>query len=123
MSKMITAGVLKRNNTYMGGGTNLQAMSFLLEDMRDAEVAYLPAGGYTYAIDAVQQVGGVISPLSSSIPATAEQGIDFSLGDGSNMRQTRYFISGTSAAWVAALLSTAENVVLTPANSYTLIGG
>jgi len=122
MSKMITAGVLKRNNTYMGGGTNLQAMSFLLEDMRDAQVAYLKSD-YNYAIDSVQYVGGVISPLSATIPASAEQGIDFSLGDGSNMRQTRFFISGTSAAWVAALLSTAENVVLTPANSYTLIGG
>jgi hypothetical protein len=122
MSKMITAGVLKRNNTYMGGGTNLQAMSFLLSDMRDPEVAYLK-DVYTYAIDSPQYVGGVISPLSAVIPADAEQGIDFSLGDGSNMRQTRYFISGTSAAWVAALLSTAENVVLTPANSYTLIGG
>ena len=122
MSKMITAGVLKRNNTYMGGGTNLQAMSFLLEDMRDAQVAYLKSD-YNYAIDSVQYVGGVISPLSATIPASAEQGIDFSLGDGSNMRQTRFFISGTSAAWVSALLSTAENVVLTPANSYTLIGG
>ena len=119
---MITAGVLKRNNTYMGGGTNLQAQSFLLEDMRDAQVAYLKSD-YNYAIDSVQYVGGVISPLSATIPASAEQGIDFSLGDGSNMRQTRFFISGTSAAWVAALLSTAENVVLTPANSYTLIGG
>lgn len=119
---MITAGVLKRNNTYMGGGTNLQAMSFLLSDMRDAEVAYLKSD-YNYDIGTVQNLSGVISPLSTNIPATAEQGIDFSLGDGSNMRQTRYFISGTSAAWVAALLSTAENVVLTPANSYTLIGG
>lgn len=123
MSKMITAGVLLRNTTYMGGGSTLKAQSFLLSDMRDVQVAYLKSN-YSYDISAVQNVnGGIFAPADPNLPADAEQGIDFSLGSGSNLRQTRIFISGTSAAWVSALLSTAENVVLTPANSYTLIGG
>lgn len=125
MPTTVKVGLLKRNSNPVFSGTVLEAINVQFSEMQDAHLAYY-APAYNYDITTVQPAGGIYSLNAPNIPQGAYLGLDFSLGSGSNLRQTRYFASCNSAngstGWNDVIASTAQNITLTPLSPFTLIG-
>jgi hypothetical protein len=128
---IIRMGLLKRNGIHVyNASTALEAVTFQFDQIQDAHLAYYYPS-YNYDISTQNPAGGIYAINDPNVPQGATQGLDFSLGQGSNLRQTRYFAptssvitgAGSNAGgWTDAQASTNGVFTLAPLSPYTLIG-